>query len=157
PTADSITLALRGVAALPPIKREARGWTDKAIAGAMALLTSMGVAPHADAGERVYRTCTMDFALGSEDRVAVDRALAIADGFVPQSVGDRLGAAQSNVFAERLHADGFADKVTTDGRLIVTGYAARTGSQLYGGGKRTWYEYRSEDEVEKSLKSFDFA
>src|SRR5690606_22105717 len=157
PTADSITLALRGVAALPPIKREARGWTDKAIAGAMALLTSMGVAPHADAGERVYRTCTMDFALGSEDRVAVDRALAIADELGSQADGAKVDAAQINAIAERLRADGFADKVTTDGRLIVTGYAARTGSQLYGDGKSTWYEYRSEDEVEKSLKSFDFA
>ncbi len=106
----------------------------------------------ADAAKRVYRTCTMDFALGAEDRIAVDRALAIAD-----ELGPKTDAAQVNAIAERLRADGFADKVTTDGRLIVTGYAARTGSQLYGDGKSTWYEYRSEDEVEKSLKSFDFA
>lgn len=150
-TLDGFTAKLRGVAALPPAKRQAGGWNDKALAGMLALLTSMA-APHADAGARVYRTCTMDFALGAEDRVAVDRALAIAD-----ELGPKTDAAQVNSIAERLRADGFADKVTTDGRLIVTGYAARTGSQLYGDGKSTWYEYRSEDEVEKSLKSFDFA
>lgn len=156
PTADSITLALRGVAALPPIKRAARGWTDKAVAAAVALLTSL-TPPRVDASDRVYRTCTMDFALGAEDRVAVDRALAIADELGSQADGAKVDAAQINAIAERLRADGFADKVTTDGRLIVTGYAARTGSQLYGDGKSTWYEYRSEDEVEKSLNSFDFA
>jgi len=150
-TLDGFTAKLRGVAALPPAKRKARGWTDQALAGMLALLTSMA-APHADTASRVYRTCTMDFALGAEDRVAVDRALAIAD-----ELGPKTDAAQVNSIAERLRADGFADKVTTDGRLIVTGYAARTGSQLYGDGKSTWYEYRSEDEVEKSLKSFDFA
>jgi len=153
PTADSVTQALRGVMALPPIKRAARGWTDKALAGALALLTTVANATvQADSTDRVFRTCTMDFALGAEDRVAVDRALAIAD-----ELGPKTDAAQVNSIAERLRADGFADKVTTDGRLIVTGYAARTGSQLYGDGKSTWYEYRSEDEVEKSLKSFDFA
>jgi hypothetical protein len=154
PSFDSFDKTLRGVLALPPIKRIDRGWTDKAIAGAVALLSSLVVTPQvqADAGARVYRTCTMDFALGAEDRVAVDRALAIAD-----ELGPKTDAAQVNSIAERLRADGFADKVMPDGRLIVTGYAARTGSQLYGDGKSTWYEFRSEDEVEKSLKSFDFA
>jgi hypothetical protein len=156
PSFDSFDKTLRCVLALPPIKRRDRGWTDKAIAGALALLGSLVVTPQvqvqADAGARVYRTCTMDFALGAEDRIAVDRALAIAD-----ELGPKTDAAQINSIAERLRADGFADKVTTDGRLIVTGYAARTGSQLYGDGKSTWYEFRSEDEVEKSLKSFDFA
>jgi hypothetical protein len=154
PSFDSFDKTLRGVLALPPIKRIDRGWTDKAIAGAVALLSSLVVTPQvqADAGARVYRTCTMDFALGAEDRIAVDRALAIAD-----ELGPKTDAAQVNSIAERLRADGFADKVMPDGRLIVTGYAARTGSQLYGDGKSTWYEFRSEDEVEKSLKSFDFA
>lgn len=150
-TLDGFTAKLRGVAALPPAKRQAGGWNDKALAGMLALLTSLA-APQADAATRVYRTCTMDFALGADDRLAVDRALAIAD-----ELGPKTDAAQVNSIAERLRADGFADKVTTDGRLIVTGYAARTGSQLYGDGKSTWYEYRSEDEVLKSLKSFDFA
>jgi hypothetical protein len=154
PTLDAFTTKLRGISALPAAKRRDRGWTDNAIAGAMALLGSLVVTPQvqADAGSRVYRTCTMDFALGAEDRIAVDRALAIAD-----ELGPKTDAVQVNSIAERLRADGFADKVTTDGRLIVTGYAARTGSQLYGDGKSTWYEFRSEDEVEKSLKSFDFA
>jgi hypothetical protein len=154
PSFDSFDKTLRGVLAMPPIKRRDRGWTDTAIAGMVALLGSLVVTPQvqADAGARVYRTCTMDFALGAEDRVAVDRALAIAD-----ELGPKTDAAQVNAIAERLRADGFADKVTTDGRLIVTGYAARTGSQLYGDGKSTWYEFRSDDEVEKSLKSFDFA
>jgi hypothetical protein len=152
PTFDSFEQTLRGVLALPPIKRLDRGWTDKAIAGAVALLGSLVVTPHADAGARVYRTCTLDFALGAEDRVAVDRALAIAD-----ELGPKTDAAQVNSIAERLRADGFADQVMPDGRLIVTGYAARTGSQLYGDGKSTWYEFRSEDEVEKSLRSFDHA
>lgn len=151
PTADSFTTTLRGISALPPVQRAARGWTGKAVAGALALLTSLAT-PQTDAAERVYRTCTMDFALGAEDRVAVDRALAIAD-----ELGPTTDAAQINAIADRLRNDGFDDKVTTDGRLIVTGYAARTGSQLYGDGKSTWYEYRSEDEVEKSLESFDFA
>ena len=147
-TVDSFTEQLRGLAALPPVKRASRGWTDAAIAGALALLTSM--APmHADAATRVYRTCTMDFALDGDARVAIDRALEIAD-----ELGPRTDAAQIGSIAERLRADGFADKVTTDGRLIVTGYAARTGSQLYGDGKHTWYEYRSEDEVEKSLAGY---
>ena len=150
-TLDGFTAKLRGVAALPPAKRKARGWTDQALAGMLALLTTMAPT-HADAANRVYRTCTMDFALGPEDRVAVDRALSIAD-----ELGPKTDAAQVNSIAERLRADGFADKVTTDGRLIVVGYAARTGSQLYGDGKSTWYEFRSEDEVLKSLKSFDFA
>lgn len=153
PTADSLTLKLRGILALPPVKRRAKGWTDKAIAGAVAVLSTLAVlTPKTDTTDRVYRTCTMDFALGAEDRVAVDRALAIAD-----EIGPRTDAEQINAIAERLRTDGFGDKITTDGRLIVTGYAARTGSQLYGDGKSTWYEYRSEDEVEKSLKSFDFA
>lgn len=151
PTVDSITQTLRGVLALPPIKRAARGWTDRACAAAMALLTSMAP-PHVDASDRVYRTCTLDFALDSEARTAIDRALEIAD-----ELGQRTDAAQVNTIAERLRADGFADKVTADGRLIVTGYAARTGSQLYGDGKSTWYEYRSEDEVEKSLAGYDNA
>lgn len=150
-TLDAFTEKVRGIASLSPAKRKSRGWTDKAIAGAVALLTTMAT-PHADASDRVYRTCTMDFALGAEDRAAVDRALAIAD-----ELGPKTDAAQVNTIADQLRADGFADKVMPDGRLIVTGYAARTGSQLYGDGKSTWYEYRSEDEVEKSLNSFDHA
>lgn len=147
-TADSFALKLRGLMALPPVKRSAQGWTDAAIAGVVALLTSLAP-PHADASGRVYRTCTMDFALDAEARTAIDRALQIAD-----EIGPRTDAAQVNSIAEQLRADGFADKVTADGRLIVTGYAARTGSQLYGDGKSTWYEYRSEDEVEKSLAGY---
>lgn len=149
---DSLKQTLRRVASSPHPKRRARGWTDKALAAAFALLTAITPQVQADAAGRVYRTCTMDFALGSEDRIAVDRALAIAD-----ELGPKTDAAQVNAIAERLRADGFADKVTTDGRLIVTGYGARTGSQLYGDGKNTWYEFRSEDEVEKSLAGFDFA
>ena len=103
-----------------------------------------------DASERVIRTCTLDFTLDAETRVAIDRALEIV-----AELGTRTDAVQANALAERLRSDGFADKVSTDGRLIVTGYAARTGSQLYGDGKRTWYEYRSEAEVEKSLAGYD--
>lgn len=147
-TADSFALKLREIMALPPVKRAAQGWTDAALVGAVALLTSLAT-PHVDAGNRVYRTCTMDFALDAEARTAIDRALQIAD-----EIGPRTDAAQVNSIAEQLRADGFADKVTADGRLIVTGYAARTGSQLYGDGKSTWYEYRSEDEVEKSLVGY---
>jgi len=104
-----------------------------------------------DSTDRVYRTCTMDFSLDAQARVAVDRALAIAD-----EIGPRTDAAQVKAIAEQLRADGFADSVSSDGLLIVTGYAARTGSQLYGDGKSTWYEYRSEAEVEKSLASYDY-
>jgi hypothetical protein len=153
-TFDEYAKLVRRVADMSRIQRRARGWTDEKLAGAMAMLATLDPLPHAqaDSATRVYRTCTMDFALGAEDRVAVDRALAIAD-----ELGPKTDAAQINAIADRLRTDGFADKVTADGRLIVTGYAARTGSQLYGDGKSTWYEFRSEDEVEKSLGSFDFA
>ncbi len=149
PTFDSFTAQLWNMAASSPAKRASRGWTDKAIAGALALLTSIAVPVHIDSTTRVYRTCTLDFAIDGDARVAIDRALQIAD-----ELGPRTDAAQINSIAEQLRADGFDDRVTSDGRLIVTGYAARTGSQLYGDGKSTWYEYRSEDEVEKSLPGY---
>lgn len=128
-------------------------WTDSAIDQSAADTLNDGPV-HVDAAEgpRVFRTCTMPIHFDAAARMVIDRAIEVAE----QIEATGANAERIKAVADNLRTDGLADRVTTDGMLIIDGLAGRTGSQLYGDGSSTWYEFRSADEVERSLPTFDF-
>ena len=103
-------------------------------------------------GGRLFRWSRVSFDLDDRQRAAVDRALAVATE--TQARGD---AETLRAVGEALRADGFDEHLTVEGFLRLEVLAARTGTQIYGDGIRTWGEYRSAAEVGAvpSIRSWD--
>ena len=96
---------------------------------------------------RVYRMSRVDLHVDAATAEVIDRALAAVDK--ASARGDSI-----EDLGQCLRDDGLDEHMTQEGWLMMPVLAARTGSQRYSNGRTSWWEYRSDEEVEASCKYY---